>query len=284
MISRVGCFSVLFFALLISTTLNAQKKKERQVRRLETDASQLYESNLYSEALDAYLLLDSLSPNNPENQFRIGVIYYHSIDKAKSLSYFLDAAKNGKIDPNLEYYLARAYHFNLNFDSAVFYYVKALNAPDTVRNIDKKQRVDIEKLIQDCQLAEQFTKDPMITPINNIGKPINSPYPEYVPLVNANEDVIIFTSRRSNTTGSRQDNTGMFMEDIYISTRNKDGSWTEPDNDLKFNTPDHDACVGLSQDGTKLILYKSENGGDLFISEFNNGDWTEPKPISEINT
>lgn len=253
MISRVGFFSVLFLALLLSTTLNAQKKKERQVRRLETDANQLYESKLYNEALDAYLLLDSLSPNNPEYQFRIGLIYYHSIDKDKSLDYFLDAIQNGKKDPNLDFYLARAYHFNLKFDSAVHYYTIALNSPDSFERFNKKDRAEIEKYIQDCKLAEQYVNEPVITPIENIGAPINSPFPDYVPLVNANENMIIFTSRRPDTKGRSVDNTGVFMEDVYISRRNRDGSWSEPTNDLNFNTPGHDACVGLNPDGSKII-------------------------------
>jgi outer membrane protein OmpA-like peptidoglycan-associated protein len=284
MISRVGFFFVLFFALFLSTTLKAQKKKERQIARLETAANQMYESELYGEALDTYLLLDSLSPDNPEYQFRIGIIYYHSIDKAKSLDYFLDAIQNGKTDPNLDFYLARAYHFNLKFDSAVHYYDIALKAPDSFNRFDQKERLEIEKYIQDCTLAEQYIKEPVITPIDNFGAPINSPYPEYVPLMNATEDMIIFTSRRPNTTGKSIDPSGLFMEDVYISNLNRDGTWSEPDNDLKFNTPDHDACVGLSPDGSKLILYKSDNGGDLYISDMVNGKWSDPEPIPGINT
>jgi len=284
MISRVGFFLVLFFALFTSTTLNAQKKKERQVARLETAANQLYESEYYGEALDTYLLLDSLSPNNPEYQFRIGIIYYHSIDKAKSLNYFLDAIQNGKTDPNLDFYLARAYHFNLKFDSAVHYYNIALKSPDSFSRFDKKERLEIEKYVEDCKLAEQYIKEPVITPIDNFGVPVNSPFPEYVPLMNANEDMLIFTSRRPNTTGRSVDKSGLFMEDVYISNLNRDGTWSEPDNDLKFNTPGHDACVGLSPDGTKLILYKSDNGGDLYISELQNGNWSDPEPIPGINT
>lgn len=284
MILRVGFFSVLVLALLFSTTGNAQKKKERRIARLETEGDQLFTSKFYGEALDVYLLLDSLSPGNPDYQFRIGLIYYHSIDKDKSLNYFLNAIKNGKEDPNLDFYLARAYHFNLKFDSAVHYYNLALNAPDSYSRFSKEERKETEKYIQDCRLAEQFVNEPVITPIENIGTPVNSPFPEYVPLVNADENMIIFTSRRPDTRGRQVDNTGLFMEDVYISRRNRDGSWSEPDNDLEFNTPDHDACVGLSPDGSKIILYRSDNGGDLYISEIQGEKWSDPVPLSEINT
>lgn len=284
MCSRGGFFFVVVTILFISTTVKAQKKFERQVRRLETAADQMYESKLYSEALDMYLVLDSISPDNPEYPFRIGVIYYHSIDKAKSLNYFLDAIRNGKSDPNLDFYLARAYHFNLMFDSAVYYYEKSLDIPDSVKTVDKNQKIETDKYIRDCELAEHYIRNPLLTPIVNVGMPVNSIYPEYVPLVSANEDLIIFTSRRPNTTGGNMDQGGIYLEDIYISKKQRDGSWSDPTNDLIFNTPEHDACVGLNPDGTILFIYRSDNGGDLYISELIDQEWSEPIPIQGINT
>ncbi len=277
----------LFLCLFLFTGFHvtiAQKKQERHIRRLETEADQLYQSKLWSEALDLYLHLDSLNSDNPEYQFRLGVIYYHSIDKSKSLEYFVDAVSNGKVDPNLDYYLARAYHFNLSFDSAVHYYKRALQVSDTTATISNQQRFEIEKHIQDCQLAARFIEDPLLTPIKNVGEPINSSFPEYVPLVSKDEGMMIFTSRRPNTTGRNVDMQGLFMEDIYISYKDDRDSWSEPVNDLKFNTPDHDACVGLSADGKTLILYRSDNGGDLFISSFDGKEWLESIPLYELNT
>ena len=257
---------------------------EKRISRLEKEASQLYDSKLWGEALDLYLLLDSLRPDNVEYQFRLGVIYYNSIDKAKSLKYFLNAIENGKQDPNLDFYLARAYHFNLDFNRAIQYYEKALSARETTASISENQRQEIKKHIEDCKLAARYTREPLLTPIVNVGEPVNSPFPEYVPLITADENMMIFTSRRPNTTGKDLDQQGMFMEDIYISYRNDQGEWTEPDNNLKFNTREHDACVGLSPDGKKLILYRSENGGDLFISDFDGRKWTEPIALTGINT
>jgi len=85
----------LLACLFLSFPSFGQKRLEKQIRRLEMEAGQLYESKLWGEAMDVYHLLDSLSPGNPEYQFRLGVIYYHSIDKAKCLPYFQEAVKNG---------------------------------------------------------------------------------------------------------------------------------------------------------------------------------------------
>jgi outer membrane protein OmpA-like peptidoglycan-associated protein/Tol biopolymer transport system component len=277
-------YLLIFFlaCMFLSVSSFGQKKIEKQINRLETEAGQLYESRLWNEAMDLYLLLDSVSPGNPEYQFRLGVIYYHSIDKVKCLPYFLKAVENGKSDPNIDFYLARAYHFNLEFNKAIDYYEKSLRLENS--DMTKDKREEINKHIEDCKLAAQYTQNPLITPIVNIGEPVNSPFPEYVPLITADKDMIIFTSRRPDTRGKRIDQNGQYMEDIYVSYRKANGEWAEPDNDLAFNTPEHDACVGLSPDGKKLILYRSENGGDLFISDFDGKNWGEPVPITGINT
>jgi hypothetical protein len=183
----------------------------------------------------------------------------------------------------IDFYLGRAYHFNLDFNKAIEFYEKRAEV-ENQDGIAKEQRQEIEKHIEDCKLAAQYTRNPLLTPITNIGEPVNSPFPEYVPLITAGEDMMIFTSRRPDTTGKRRDQNGQFMEDIYISYRKADGEWTEPDNDLAFNTNEHDACVGLSQDGKKLILYRSENGGDLYISDFDGKKWEDPVPVEGVNT
>lgn len=274
----------LLACLFLSFPSFGQKRLEKQIRRLEMEAGQLYESKLWGEAMDVYNLLDSLSPGNPEYQFRLGVIYYHSIDKAKCLPYFQEAVKNGKSDPNINFYLGRAYHFNLDFNRAIEYYEKALKEDEVKSTMNQEQKLEIRKHIEDCKLAAQFIQEPLLTPIENVGEPINSPYPEYVPLLTADENTMIFTARRPNTTGKGVDQQGIYMEDVYISHRKPNGEWTEPDNNLKFNTKDHDACVGLSPDGKKLILYRSDNGGDLYLSDFDGAKWSEPVPLDGINT
>ncbi len=274
----------LLACLFLSFPSFSQKRMEKQIKRLETEAGQLYDSKLWGEAMDAYLLLDSLNPGNPEYQFRLGVIYYHSIDKAKCLPYFQEAVKNGKSDPNINFYLARAYHFNLDFNRAIDYYEKALEVDEAATSMTREQKQEIRKHIEDCKLAAQYVQDPLLTPIENIGEPINSPYPEYVPLITANEDMMIFTARKPNTTGKSVDQEGIYMEDVYISHRMGNGKWTEPDNNLKFNSKEHDACVGLSPDGQKIILYRSDNGGDLYISDFDGTKWSEPVALDGINT
>ena len=89
--------------------------------------------------------------------------------------------------------------------------------------------------------------DSILLDIRNAGPMINSVYPDYVPVVSSDESMILFTSRRSNTTGGKINQDGQYFEDIYLSRQRKGwvpgespNNWTKP-----INTKDHDACIGL---------------------------------------
>lgn len=129
-------------------------------------------------------------------------------------------------------------------------------------------------------------KNPVNVKIKNLGPVINSKYPEYVPVISADESTLIFTSRRDNTTGGKRDKThnNQFMEDIYISTKSDDSTWTTPVSvGNLINTEDHDACAGISPDGQKMFIYKSVKGikksGDLYYSELKGKIWSAPKSL-----
>ena len=62
--------------------------------------------------------------------------------------------------------------------------------------------------------------------IQSLGKLVKSSYQDYIPLVSADESTLIFTSRRSASTGGAVAKDGSFYEDIYMSTKNARGGWT----------------------------------------------------------
>jgi hypothetical protein len=51
----------------------------------------------------------------------------------------------------------------------------------------------------------------------NLGANINSPYPDYAPVVTNDESMLIFTSKRKGSTGGRLDDMGEYYEDVYMS-------------------------------------------------------------------
>ena len=118
--------------------------------------------------------------------------------------------------------------------------------------------------------------------IDNLGKQINTEYPDYAPLISADESVIMFTSRRSNSTGGLI--TGaMYNEDLYISEKDKEGNWTPAVGiSEKINTKGHDATAGLSLDGLSLFIYMDNSDrGNLYISNKLEDGWEKPKGVGK---
>ena len=76
------------------------------------------------DALPQLLKLDSLQPNDPEINYKLGLAHFHTFSKSKSLQNFL-AASHGNYDAaDLDYYLGRAYQYNHKFTEAMAYYQK----------------------------------------------------------------------------------------------------------------------------------------------------------------
>jgi len=91
--------------------------------------------------------------------------------------------------------------------------------------------------------------------IKNLGDTINTEYPEYAPLIPAEENFILFTSRRKMISGNKTDATNDYFEDMYISER-KDKKWLPP---KMLDTIIILPCTmqnGFISDGEKLLYTK----------------------------
>jgi outer membrane protein OmpA-like peptidoglycan-associated protein len=143
----------------------------------------------------------------------------------------------------------------------------------------------LQMTLQQLKNAEKYIAEPLKIEIRNLGAQINSPYPDFAPVISADESVLYFTSRRPGSTGGKVAPDGLYYEDIYVS-ENKNGQWTPARNvGAPLNSPTHDACIALSADGQTLFLFNSENGGDIFQSRLKGTRWLPPKNLgSPINS
>ncbi len=239
----------------------------------------------YRNALPHYLKAQAFNPNNDMLNYRLGVCYTYSFEKAKSLPY-LEKAKqlNPTIDKKLSFFLGYAYHLNMQWDKAIAEY-ETYKKTVSPKEVEELKLVD--KRIYECRNGKEFSKTPVRVFIDNVGNSVNTPYNDYTPVISADESVMMFTSRRPGTTGEGMDE-GLNepFEDIWVSYR--DGkSWTKAVNlGAPINTNEHDAVVCLSPDGQKLVSFNGKkSGGDLFISTLNGNKWSEPENMGKaINT
>ncbi len=239
----------------------------------------------YMQALESYSKANSFNPNNALLNYKMGRCYIISIQKEKAITHFEKALQlNPSVEFDLLYYAGNACQLNYQFEKAIDYFTQYQQQLGPKRLLDEKPR--IENRIAECKRAKELMKKPLRLFIDNIGSQVNSVYPDYSPIINADESVMFFTSRRSNTTGGGIDkNDNGYYEDIYI-TNNTNNQWTAPVNPGKtLNSKVHDATVGISPDGQKLLIYKGENGGDIYECKLEGNEWTKPKQMSKsINT
>ena len=240
----------------------------------------------YEAAIPHYLIAHKLNPNNALLNFRLGTAYLGSAFKTKAQEYLEAAGQlNSRVDPQLPYNLGRAYHLNAKWDQAREAYQQAIPAAQE-RN-SPVSVADVRKRMDECQTGKELMAKPVRVFIDNLGPEINTRFPEYCPVITADESQLFFTSRRDNTTGGRMDSElGDYFEDIYASTQTDNGKWTTAKNLGKpINSDGHDATVGISPDGQKLLTYLQDNAGDLYECTLEGAQWSAPEPLSSrINT
>jgi hypothetical protein len=288
---------LILFTLCSFQAYSQDKEAERFTNRIENIAQEYYRIGDYSRALEGYLMLDSIQPGNTLYKYHIGICYLNS--SAKSLAYpYLEFVYQQEDAPeNIMFELARAFHLGMEFEKAIIMYesYKIQIQFIALENRSKKvTETEIDHFIQQCRNGLRYIKDPFLnTSITNLGANINSEYDDFAPLLNKNEDVLIYTSKRKATKKTKSDPlTGQYYENVFISHRTN-GSWQEA---LSIGQPInkdnlHNSAVGLSPDGELLFLYmgnddrfSSRISGDLYISSAQNGQWQNPVTIEAINS
>ena len=240
------------------------------------------EEKRYDLALIKYLQAEDLGGNTEHLYYSIAYSYFKLKKYKQAKPYFekIVYASNFEEKEAL-YLLARTNHLQYEFDSAVFYYNRFYSVLS--KEELSERRFDILKRKRESTIAKDFVDNPVNARVEILDTNINTRYVEYAPLASINDSLLIFSSRRPGKKDGNRDHMGRYFDKIYFSVKQSDGSWAKAEVMPKsINTVDHSAAAGLSADGKKLIVYKSVNNGDLFISTFKNGEWKKAKKIKGV--
>lgn len=280
-------FRVLFliFFIGISFFAIAQNPDDALVEL----ANEMYGFGDKKDALGVYLQAVEMNPDNVKANFMAGKCYLETIQKELSVSYLQKAYKIDKnIAPDILFLIANGYQLGGKFDDAIESYKKYKQEMNeskayAMKSSVKDEIIRTDRKIFECQNAAVYYTNKKEYEINNINDVINSEYPDYAPGVNADNDFIIFTSRRSGGVGKNKDVDNEYFEDIWYSKK-INGVWSSPKNLGKpINSETHDASIGLSPDGKEMFLYKPDNGGDIYTSRLDdNGVWSAPENMGKI--
>jgi tetratricopeptide (TPR) repeat protein len=287
--------TVVLISFLLPFSALSQIKSEYSQKFTEGNLLILEEN--YVQALKNFLWAYNIDSVNANINYKIGFCYLKTItEKTKALPYLEKAVTNTtkryndidaieKAAPVTAFmYYGQALHLNYKFDEAIANYEKFKSLLYT--NQDEMLK-EVNRYIEISNNAKLLVAAPIRVDITNLGDSINSPFPEYSPALSADEKTLIFTSRRPGSTGGDRTIEDEFYEDIYISYRKPDSTWTTPVSiSPNINTVSHEASVSLTADAQTLLIYKDVNGGDIYFSTLSVSDeWSAPEPIgSNVNT
>lgn len=294
-LGTIVAFLFVFGAFAQNVEFTKDNFKERKAELKEAlkimgDGDAYFEQTqvMWKEGIPMYLQANEFNPNNALLNFKLGACYLHSSQRDLALGYLEKAnSLNPSVDPRLNYYLGQAYHLKYEFDDAIKFYSKYQS--EVMNNPDPWYLEELKMRIQQCYNGKEVVKKPIRVFIDNLGDNINSKYNEYGAVISADESVIIYTARRNNSTGGKIDPMlNENFEDLYISYKQDDGTWTPSENlGENVNSKDHDAVSAVSADGQKVIIYlgRESNGGDLYECVLSGDEWSKPESLGKnVNT
>jgi Tol biopolymer transport system component len=121
--------------------------------------------------------------------------------------------------------------------------------------------------------------------ITNLTKTINSIFPDFAPVISADGQTLVFTSRRPYTEKDiKKGKQG--LENVYISYfDSKKKKWADakplPES---INEPGrYNSAIALSNDGQRMLLYRDDasGNGDIYESQLQGENWTVPNKFPE---
>jgi outer membrane protein OmpA-like peptidoglycan-associated protein/tetratricopeptide (TPR) repeat protein len=258
-----------------------------------------YESLNYLEVYDfesALPVLEKmyqLHPDNANTCFTIGnclmniphrekeaIPYYEKAMESLTVSYRMANPKEKKAPLDVIELLGNAYHMNYEFDKAIekfeFFgnFILENNWED--KNLNKRK-------IRQSKYALELIQNPVNIKVNALDN-LNTQHPEYRPLINAEENIIYFTSRRPGGSSEVKDDQENYYEDIYYSEK-INNKWTKPSLALgELNIEKSSSALYLSADGeymfTSMVNTDAKLGpvGRGIFESFHNGfNWSKPK-------
>jgi hypothetical protein len=277
-------FNFLFAVLLtvFSITLFSQTSKE---------AAESFDGKDFKRAYEIYEKLYAQSPTSSDYKYQLALSALNFPDKkVRALELFEEIKKTDKSD-EVNFYLGRAYHINYKFDEAITSYQTFLSLKgEKIKDRDKEMVKNAKIGIMNCNNGKEILAKKVVIDVKNIGSPINTNEVEGVPLISADGSVIIYTYVGEKSMGGllndqlQKDNEeGTYHEDVFISTKTKDGTWVQPLGISSLNTKGNDAAVALSPDGQTLFTFDSDanNEGDLFYSKLNGTQWSKPVRLNK---
>jgi len=245
-----------------------ESEEQREQRRSKVTlkgAMEHYWNGNFRASLEDFLVLLAKSPADVDLNFYIGASYLETnIDKRLAISYLEYVVQQPKFPKEAIYQLGRAYMFANRFDEAII----TFNKYKDIQRGKEDNIITGSRMIEMCFNAKQLVKYPRNVKFENLGSTVNSAYPDYNPFIPEDESFIVFTTKRPDCLGLQLDYDGYKTPDIFLARTSK-GEFREARNiGSSVNTEWYEEVVGVSADGSELMVYIDNYDGydDIYVS------------------
>lgn len=265
------------------TDATALKQALAAIKRGDHLASK--DGNDQPAAMEAYGIAYGINPDNADLNRKMGICALNGPSPASAMPWLERAAALEPGSPRIHYLLGHALQLNAKWDQAILAYEAHAESIRQSPDVDRTYN-QAERRIAECIHGKALMAAPVNAVVTNMGPGVNGPSSDYGPLMGP-DGVLYFTSRRSNTTGGKVNKvTNTWFEDIYTCLPLSGGATPPIPMPMPLNSIRNDATIALSADGARMIIYRDEaHGGDLFSSERNGEEWSEPAPMpGQVNS
>ncbi len=292
------CFIISVFLLLLSSivksqTFTSEADMKKHVRKL-------FDNKEYVNAAPYFSQLLSLYPKDPEYNFKYGTcLLFSDHDKEKAIKFLEFASTKEGVDPEVFFYLGKAFHLDYRFEKAITAYKTFIekgtskskadlqperqiemckNGKTLIRNITELIVMD-KKEIKQMDFFRSYDLDDfggkIIVKPDDFKTPFDIKQGEKsVMFLPNNPDKIFFASYGENNKNGK---------DIYNVIKLDNGEWSKPKAlGLKINTPFDEDYPFMHPNGKTLYFcskgHNSMGGYDIFKSEYDkdNDSWSTP--------
>jgi outer membrane protein OmpA-like peptidoglycan-associated protein/tetratricopeptide (TPR) repeat protein len=269
--------------LFIVAALNTSAQSIRKAKIYAT-------KNDYEAAAKEYQQKLKTDSSDYEANFEYGMLQTNYLNNpGEGGKYLLRAERTSKKDTasQIIYGLAQYYQYMEQYPKSIAYYNRTLKfIEDDEEGINLKTRIN--QSILDCEFAEKNPKAANRKQIRivNVGSGVNTIFPEYVPIVNKDETIMMFTSRRKDFKKTKiDDKDGEYFEDMFLAKKDKDGNFKDAHpfslsdaslKELPNTTSDHESVISISYNGDKFFTYRKNK---IYESDLKNNTWSAPKEL-----
>lgn len=259
------------FLILLIVFANAQSNKTLEI----ADGDEHLKHYNYLMALPLFKQMLRYDKENTEIQMKIAECYLNTnINKVEAIKYLEFCVQDPKIKPEAWLKLGYAYRYGYKIDEAIKAFQKYMEL------VPKKKKL-AEREIQTCYNAKILMRRPVNVSFTNLGKDLNSEYPDYYPWITQDENFLAFTTRRKGGSSAKPESDGYYASDVFTSTL-ENGKWTKAISvGKKINSGLDEQVVGLKADASEMLIYIDhiDEFGDIYTSEKKNGEYGKYKPL-----